>query len=251
MIGTRDPDGNPGSGWIKSTTVTDNTSDPSPPPPEGASIPPAPRDRRLSPGTRLLLKLVGTYLVLSGVSGVMLVASALRTERTGLVDEVGKRGQAVTRLFVLSVAESLYAFDVESLIEWIHHLVPEQAGAAGLADIERVLIFDAKGRTITDGRKANPDLGEIQSGYLEVLKKPGAPPVVVTGDDRLSIRAPVRLHDRTLGGVQIEVGLSDVERRLDDSRRRMIYQVLLLVVLGLIPVWVITNYLIRPFFVGG
>lgn len=191
---------------------------------------------------------VATQFVIGYLLGSLLVAGLIihhlvSDAATQLTHEVTKKGEAVTRLFARNLVNPLYHLDVDWMQNAIGHVQT-------LEDVREVLVFNEAAMAITDGTVANPRLGESVPGAAEVIASRPDRPRVVTEPERLRFTLPVMLGDKILGGVRLDLSLSTARAKTARMLSELVVLAAALILLGALPVWLVTHFLIKPLVFG-
>ena len=194
---------------------------------------------RIPVATRVVLG----YLLGSTLLAGLIIHHLVTDAAAQLTHEVTKKGDAVTRLFARSLVNPLYQLDVEWMENAIHHVQQ-------LEDIRDVLIFNERAQAVTDGTVANPRLGEPVPGAAEVIASAAARPLVAADNEQLRFTLPVMLGEKVLGGVRLDLSLANAQAKVSRMLSELVILACALILLGALPVWLVTHFLIKPLVFG-
>lgn len=197
------------------------------------------RKTRIPIATRFVL----AYLVASVLLSVLIVRHLVNDHATQLTHEVAKKGEAVTRLFARSLVSPLYQLDVDAMENSIGHV-------QGLEDVREVLVFNECGQAVTDGTVENPRVGDPVPGVDEVMRSREKRPHCAAEESRLRFTLSVLLGDRVLGGVRLDLSLENAQSKVFRLLRELLLLAAALVLLGALPVWLVTHFFLRPLVFG-
>ena len=189
-------------------------------------------------------RFVFIYLVVAALLSTVLIRHLVSEDETQLTHEVTKKGDAVLLLFARSLTNPLYQLDVDLMENAIGHV-------QALDDIREVIVFNERGQVVTDGTTANPQLGDALPGADEVLTSKDKRPRMTSEAGRLRFAMPVRLGDRTLGGVRLDLSLDNVHAKVSRLLRELVLLAAALILAGALPVWLVSHFLIKPLVFGG
>lgn len=171
----------------------------------GAPLDRAPRSRlgrRLGLQARFVLFVSALVVAFGTVSAVV----AVRVQHHRARVQLEQRGELLARLTAASAADALALLDVRELRGLI-------ADVHGLDDVDRVRVFDDSCRVLTDGTLENPTRHALLA-EAECRPALASHETVTTIPDhgRLRLLRAIRLGDRPLGLIELELSLEPFAR---------------------------------------
>lgn len=207
-----------------------------------------------------LVLAVALVLMLAHLSGFHGSAQTLSRTGTQAMSEVlhkliRERGESISEFLSEALVNPLYSMDMLAIQELLRDFI-------GLPGVEEVLVFDAKGSIIHNGKESAPTYGKVlddPASLQSVLA--GAGPLLRSEGHALYITRPIRLDDQVLGGLRLCLSLQEVEQQIatlggelqelahagmNQSMQTFLVVTLGLVTLVLLLALVIANRLARP-----
>lgn len=150
------------------------------------------------------------------LTAVLVVSGAIAGSRI-IGEEIDQRAQALAAFLAASATDPLANLDMKVLRALL-------AEVRSRSDVVDAYVFDEELRLLTDGTLTNRRRHlSVADGVRAYLDPGGAADPMVVGD-RVWIARPIRLGDRLLGGVALELSLE----RLHRARQRYVTSSLLL-----------------------
>ena len=138
-------------------------------------------------------------------------ASGKELTRT-LMQQMRRRGQALTRVLAENLANPVYLSDMATTERLLRAVKSE-------SDVLYTLVFDPDGTIIHDGKSKMPSHGDPvpDRRSLEALA-PDRGTIVRMESDRLVVTAPVRIGARAIAGVEVALSLDTIRADAQASR---------------------------------
>lgn len=177
---------------------------------------------------------------------LLILAGAFYFVQRRTTEEIYRHLDGIVRALGETVAQqsALYIINHRSDVEFDELVVSYQRSNDFL---QRVVLTDPSGTILAH----SDDIRNIRKQYeLPVSVNPneyGSPQRSVTGDQEINFLAlPITSGDQRLGTVYLTYSSAPVNERLRESRRTILYVTGVLLLVGVIGIYLLSNYFVRP-----
>jgi serine phosphatase RsbU (regulator of sigma subunit)/anti-sigma regulatory factor (Ser/Thr protein kinase) len=177
---------------------------------------------------------------------LLILAGAFYFVQRRTTEEIYRHLDGIVRALGETVAQqsALYIINHRSDVEFDELVVSYQRSNDFL---QRVVLTDPSGTILAH----SDDIRNIRKQYeLPVSVDPneyGSPQRSVTGDQEINFLAlPITSGDQRLGTVYLTYSSAPVNERLRESRRTILYVTAVLLLVGVIGIYLLSNYFVRP-----
>lgn len=184
------------------------------------------------------------YLLAAGVVSTLIIHHIVSDHEAQLIHEIVKKGEAITRLFARSEVTALYQLDVDQMESAVSHVTKDER------DVTQIVLFNEHGQVITDGSKDNERLGDVLVPASDVSALSDTQPREALDGQRIRFLLRVKLGDKILGGVSLDVELKTAREKADQLRDKLALLAMIMTLLGALPVWLVSHFLIKPLVFG-
>ncbi len=198
----------------------------------------------------LMIFIVGVFFVISYQQFRRVSASHIdsssRLMSQALLQSMERRGVVISQLLAENLVNPLYHYDQNAILQLV-------TGYKSYNNVIGVYVYDGEGKLIHDGTRAVEQYGStVDNRDLARRAMSDRKPVIQTLKDAIEIYYPVSLDQMVLGGIKIELSLSEIQNHitkmqaqlLDVSQleRRKAYQRLMIAVFLIVLVGVMLSY---------
>ena len=159
--------------------------------------------------------LVGALLYQFRSSRINLVEESSREMTTSLMNQMEKRGEAITRVLAENLINSVYDFDTQSMFELLDATLQQK-------DVLYTYVYDTDGKIVHDGFEKIPEFGKIlddeeSRNAIHVRDKL----ITRIHSDVITVSMPIWIGDTPLGGVKIGMSLKRINEDIDHMTDRL------------------------------